>query len=324
MMYHALKMAVVCLPVVLFGLGRETKAGTLFAADNAPGDPTVVKFDAGLGFSGFFSVPDSITGISVGPSGQAFVATETHLYDYTSDGALLRQFRLIGGGGVLDDLAFDGTTLFVADNAPGDPTVVKFDASLGVSGFFSVPDSITGISVGPSGQAFVATETHLYDYTSDGALLRQFRLIGGGGVLDDLAFDGTTLFVADNAPGDPTVVKFDASLGVSGFFSVPDSITGISVGPSGQVFVATETHLYDYASDGALLRQFRLIGGGGVLGNLAFDGAGGVPASVPEPSTAFLLLIGLFAVAVAGRSATTNARRGSVHGARSFWRGAPS
>jgi hypothetical protein len=190
-MNHVLKMALVCLPAILFGLGEETKAATLFAAENAPGDPNVVKFGASLGVSGFFSVPDSMTGISVGPSGQVFVATATHIYDYTSDGALLRQFRLIGGGGVLGDLVFDGTTLFAADNAPGDPNVVKFDASLGVSGFFSVPDSMTGISVGPSGQVFVATETHLYDYTSDGALLRQFRLIGGGGVLGDLAFDGS-------------------------------------------------------------------------------------------------------------------------------------
>ena len=101
---------------------------------------------------------------------------------------------------------------------------MKFDASLGVSGFFSVPDSITGLSVGPTGQVFVATDTHLYDYTSDGVHVRKFRLIGGGGVFGDLAFDGTTLFAADNAPGDPNVVKFDASLGVSGVFSVPDSI----------------------------------------------------------------------------------------------------
>jgi hypothetical protein len=215
-------------------------------------------------------------------------------------------------------------TLFVADNAPGNPIVGKLDASLGSTGFFSVPDSIIGISAGPSGQVFVATETHIYDYTSDGALLRQFRLVGGGGVLGDLAFDGATLFVADNAPGNPIVGKLDASFGSLGFFSVPDSITGITIGPTGQVFVATATHLYDYTSDGDLLRQFRLVGGGGVLGDLTFDAAGGVPISVPEPSTALLLVIGLFAVAAWRRSAPTNARRGSVHGARSFWRGAPS
>ncbi len=132
-MYHALKMAVVCAPAILFGLGGETKAATLFVADNAPGSsPIAAKFDASLGILGFFGVPDSITGISVGPSGQVFVANDTHIYDYTSDGALLRQFRLIGGFGGLGDLAFDGTTLFVADNAPGsNPIVAKLDASSG-------------------------------------------------------------------------------------------------------------------------------------------------------------------------------------------------
>jgi hypothetical protein len=221
-MYHALKMVVVCLPAVLFGLGREAKAATLFLADNAPG----------------------LT-----------------------------------------------------------PIVGKLDASLGVLGFFSVPDPITGLSVGPGGQVFVATDTHIYDYTSDGALLGQFRLNGGGGGLGDLAFDGTTLFLADNAPGlTPIVGKLDASLGVLGFFSVPDPITGLSVGPGGQVFVATDTHIYDYTSDGALLGQFRLIGGGGGLGDLAFDGAGGIPISVPEPSSAFLLIIGLMGIAASSRS----------------------
>jgi hypothetical protein len=89
-------------------------------------------------------------------------------------------------------------------------------------------------------------------------------------------------------------------LGVLGFFSVPDLITGMSVGPSGQVFVATDTHIYDYTSDGALLGQFRLIGGGGGLGDLAFD-AGAVP-TVPEPSTALLLIIGLIGVVATSRS----------------------
>jgi hypothetical protein len=107
-----------------------------------------------------------------------------------------------------------------------------------------------------------------------------------------------TLFVADNA----IVGKFDASLGSLGFFNVPDTITGISVGPSGQVFVATETHIYDYTTDGALIRQFRLIGAGGVLGDLAFDGAGGIPVTVPEPSTALLLMIGLIGIAASSRS----------------------
>ena len=77
-MYHVSKMGVFCLLLALFGLGREAKADTPFAADNT----NVVKFDASLGVSGFFSVPDSITGLSVGPNGQVFVATETHLYDY--------------------------------------------------------------------------------------------------------------------------------------------------------------------------------------------------------------------------------------------------
>ena len=107
--------------------------------------------------------------------------------------------------------------------------------------------------------------------------------------------------MADNAPGNPIVGKLDASFGSPGFFSVPDTITGITSGPSGQVFVATATHIYDYTSAGALLRQFRVVGGGGVLSDLAFDGTSGVPPSVPEPSTALLLMIGLMGMAASSR-----------------------
>jgi PEP-CTERM motif len=49
-----------------------------------------------------------------------------------------------------------------------------------------------------------------------------------------------------------------------------------------------------------------------------------VPTSVPEPSTAFLLVIGLFAVAVSGRWAATNARFGLSTARGVSWRGAPS
>src|ERR1700722_17576892 len=228
-MYHALKLAVVCLPAALFGLGGEAKAATLFVADNEPGDPFVGELDTSSGLSGF----------------------------------------VFGSG-------------------------------------FSVPGPINGISPGPNGQVFAATDNHIYDYTSDGALLGQFRKIVGFGALGDLAFDGTTLFVADNEPGDPIVGELDTSSGLSGFvfargFSVPGPINGISLGPNGQVCVPTDNHIYDYTSDGALLGQFRKIVGFGALGDLAFDGAGS-GTTVPEPSTAFLLIIGLFAVAASSRS----------------------
>ena len=49
------------------------------------------------------------------------------------------------------------------------------------------------------------------------------------------------------------------------------------------------------------MSKFRLIGGGGVLGDLAFDG-GAVPMPVPEPSSAFLLMIGLMGIAASSRS----------------------
>ena len=284
-------------------------------ADNEPGNPVVGELDTSSGLSGFvfsrdFSVPGPINGISLGPNGQVFVATDRRIYDYTSDGALLGQFRLIVGFGVLGDMAFDKTTLFVADNEPGNPVVGELDTSSGLPAFvfsrdFSVPGPINGISPGPNGQVFVATDRRIYDYTSDGALLGQFRLIVGFGVLGDLAFDGTTLFVADNEPGDPIVGELDTSSGLSGFvftrcFSVPGPINGISLGPNGQVFVATDRSIYDYTSDGDLLGQFRMIVGFGALGDLAFDGAG-TGTTVPEPSTAFLLIIGLMGLVVFSR-----------------------
>ena len=112
-MYHVSKMSVVYLLLALFGLGREAKADTLFAADNEPGNPIVGELDTSSGLSGFvfarsFSVPGPINGISPGPNGQVFVATDRRIYDYTSDGALLGQFRKIVGFGALGDLAFDG------------------------------------------------------------------------------------------------------------------------------------------------------------------------------------------------------------------------
>ncbi len=314
MMYHALKMAIACLPAVLFGLGAEGKAATLFAADNEPGDPFVGELDTSSGLSGFvfgsgFSVPGPINGISPGPNGQVFVATDNHIYDYTSDGALLGQFRKIVGFGALGDLAFDGTTLFVADNEPGDPFVGELDTSSGLSGFvfgsgFSVPGPINGISLGPNGQVFVATDKSHLRLHKRRRPPGQFRKIVGFGALGDLAFDGTTLFVADNEPGDPFVGELDTSSGLSGFvfargFSVPGPINGISLGPNGQVFVATDSRIYDYTSDGALLGQFRKIVGFGALGDLAFDGAAGT--TVPEPSSALLLVIGLVSVAASGR-----------------------
>ena len=316
MMYHALKMAIACLPAVLFGLGAEGKASTLLVADNELGGPIVGELDTNSVlpvaiFTHDFSVPGPINGISLGPNGQVFVATDGVIYDYTRDGALLHQFRRIVGFGSFGDLASDGTTLFVADNELGGPIVGELDTNsvLPVAIFthdFSVPGPINGISLGPNGQVFVATDGVIYDYTRDGALLHQFRRIVGFGSFGDLASDGTTLFVADNELGGPIVGELDTNsvLPIAIFthdFSVPGPINGISLGPNGQVFVATDGVIYDYTRDGTLLHQFRRFVGFGSFGDLAFDG-GGPGATVPEPSTAFMFIIGMMGLAATGRS----------------------
>ena len=187
-MRYALKITALCLLLSPFCFAREAQSDTLFVADNDFLNPVVGKLNASFGIEGAFSVPAPITGMATGPGGQIFVDTATRLYEYTSSGAAVRTF---GGGGIdaFGDLAFDGTTLFVADNDFLNPVVGKLDASFGIEGSFSVPAPITGMAAGPGGQIFVDTATRLYEYTSSGAVVRTF---GGGGIdaLGDLAFDG--------------------------------------------------------------------------------------------------------------------------------------
>jgi hypothetical protein len=126
-------------------------------------------------------------------------------------------------------------------------------------------------------------------------------------VLFSLGAEGkaSTLLVADNELGSPIVGELDTNsvLPIALFthaFSVPGPINGISLGPNGQVFVATDGVIYDYTRDGALLHQFRRFVGFGSFGDVAFDG-GGAGATVPEPSTALLLVIGLVGLGVLSR-----------------------
>ena len=116
----------------------------------------------------------------------------------------------------------------------------------------------------------------------------------------------STLLVADNELGNPIVGELDTNsvLPIAIFthdLSVPGQINGISLGPNGQVFVATDGVIYDYTRDGALLLQFRRIVGFGSFGDLAFDG-GGSGMTVPEPSTAFLVIIGMMGLVGTNRS----------------------
>ena len=295
-MRYALKITALCLLLSPFCFAREAQSDTLFVADNNSLNPVVGKLNASFGIEGAFSVPAPITGMATGAGGQIFVDTATRLYEYTSSGAAVRTF---GGGGIdaFGDLAFDGTTLFVADNDSLNPVVGKLDASFGIEGSFSVPAPITGMAAGPGGQIFVDTATRLYEYTSSGAVVRTF---GGGGIdaLGDLAFDGTTLFVADNTSGNPLVGELNASFGIEGSFSVPAPITGMAAGPGGQIFVDTATTAYEYASSGAVVRTFA-GGEADAFGDLAF-----ASTAVPEPATWAMLLVGFAGLGFAGYRAT--------------------
>ena len=253
---------------VLFGLGAEGKAATLFVADNEPGAPFVGELDTSSGLSG-----------SVSPRLQRSRPNQRHKPRSQRAGVCrhrqeylrlherrrpLGQFRKIVSFGALGDLAFDGTTLFVADNEPGAPFVGELDT---IPASPRVPPRLQRSWPNQrhkprSQRAGVCRHRQEYLRLHErGALLGQFRKIVSFGALGDLALDGTTLFVADNEPGAPFVGELDTNSGLSGFvfprgFSVPGPINGISPGPNGQVFVATDRNIYDYTSDGALLDSF--------------------------------------------------------------------
>ena len=296
-------MKIVCAAVMLMALAAfspATAGPTLYAADNLTNGVLsgVVFLDkTTLANTGSVITETPVTGVA-SDSASVYVSQPDGISRYDSAGTLQGRYANIGIDR-FSDLALFGHTLYAADNLTNGVLsgVVTIDAtSLTETSSFLTSGHVAGLATDGT-DIFTSLPDGISEYGLDGTLIRSFDNVG----IDDfgaLSFAGGILYAADNLTNGALsgVVMFDGLLNNVGSFLSTGHVAGLaSDGTS--VFASLPDGITRYDTAGNVTGTFANVGIDG-FGALALASPG---ATVPEPATWTLLLVGFGAVGWAAR-----------------------
>ena len=273
---------------------------TLYAADNLTNGVLsgVVYIDkATLANTGSVVTETPVTGVaSDGTS--VYVSQPDGISRYDVAGTFEGQYANLGLDH-FEDLALSGHMLYAVDNLTNGALsgVVTLDAaSLTETSSFLTSGHVAGLATDGI-DIFTSLPDGISEYALDGTLIRSFANVG----IDDfgaLSFAGGILYAADNLTNGAIsgVVMFDGLLNNVGSFLSTGHVAGLaSDGTS--VFASLPDGITRYDTAGNVTGTFANVGIDG-FGALALASPG---ATVPEPATWTLLLVGFGAVGWAAR-----------------------
>lgn len=235
-----------------FSTPKEAKfvGSELWVADQV--EDAVHRFDAGLNFIG------SVTG---------------------GDGMSLNNIRSLG---------FDGSTIYVT-NADGDfdDAVVKFDASGGFVGFFSV-DSTSIFDAEPfMGDLLISDSSNdtVDRYTTDGAFVSNFASgLGFAEQVVILADDSVIVADAIDSAGIEGLYHYNSDGSLRAYVDTAPiggpTLRGGNILGNGNYILSTGSGIWTAEDDGS---------GGWIFDQVLADASGQYATYVPEPTTALLL-----------------------------------
>ncbi len=300
-------MKLVCAAIILAAAAATSPAmagSTLYAADNLTNGVLsgVVYIDkATLANTGSVITETPVTGVATDGT-SVYVSQPDGISRYDGAGNLSGQYAN-GGIDHFDDLALSGHALYASDNLTNGVLsgVVTLDAaSMTETSSFLTSGHVAGLATDGT-DIFTSLPNGISEYTLAGTLIRSFANVG----IDNfgaLSFADGILYAADNLTNGVLsgVVMFDGSLTNVGSFLSTGHVAGLASDGT-NIFLSLPDGITRYDTAGNVTGTFANVGIDS-FGALALASPG---ATVPEPATWSLLLIGFGAV---GRTA----RRRSV------------
>jgi len=146
-----------------------TKGATVYATYTGS-QHGVTERDLGLNQFAFFNTGVDATGIAVGDGSHLYISAGHDLYDYLTDGSLVRDMTFPDPAVLYTGIAFADDLVFASYSGDQQGVTIR-DLGLNQIGLFGVNFDISGIAAGHNHDLFLSSGNSLYHYTTAGTLL---------------------------------------------------------------------------------------------------------------------------------------------------------
>ncbi len=229
-------------------------ANNFFAAYNGVQQGVTVR-TLNLQQVSFVQTPHPVNGVAAGPNNDLYLVNRNHIYNYSVNGALIREMNFPDAGVNYTDISVRGNRVYASYNGSQKGFTVR-DLALNQLAFIPTNFSINGIAAGTNNDVYLASGNRLYRYGTNGTLLKVMTFPDAGVVYTDVAVICGRLLATYSGSQHGFTIRDLVTLNQYSFIQTPFDMGGIVGGSDNDVYLSSANHLYNYSLTGVQKQIF--------------------------------------------------------------------
>lgn len=191
--------------------------------------------------------------IIAGPNNDVYLPSANHIYNYDLDGKLIKDMAFPDAGIDYTGIAIKGDRVYATYEGTQVGVSIR-DLALNQISFFATNFKANGIATGPNNDLYLAADNHIYHYNVDGTLIQDMIFPDASINYTDVTVIGERVYASYNGSQEGFTVR-DLQLKQLSFVNTGFNINSIAAGPDNVVYLTSTNHIYNYHSNGTLLKN---------------------------------------------------------------------
>ncbi len=199
----------------------------------------------------YTGIDANINSIASGANGDLYIAAANHIYHYKTDGTLITDMTFPDDRINYTSVVVKGSQVFATYEGSQIGITVR-DLDLNQIRSFNTGYAASGIAAGNDNDLYVTSTNHIYHLKTNGEQIQDMTFPIDSINYTDVSVLGDLVFASYNGSQSGFTVR-DLNLGQLSYANINVDINGIAAGPNKNVYLASDNHIYNYATNGTLI-----------------------------------------------------------------------
>jgi len=233
-------------------IGISTMNNRVFASYSGSQRGVTVR-DLDLNQLSYFGDDFIINGISAGVNDDVFFAAKNHIFHYKTDGTLIKDMTFPIESINYTGITVSGNKVFASYNGSQLGFTVR-DYDLNQLSYVNTGFDINGIAAGINDDVFLASGNHIYHYKTNGTLIKDMTFPINTINYTDVTVIGNSVYASYNGSQQGFTIR-NYDLDQLSYANIGHDINSIAAGPDNDLYLASANHLFNYKTDGSLIKD---------------------------------------------------------------------
>lgn len=209
--------------------------------------------DFALEQQSYCSTGADASSIAAGLNDDLYFTANNHIYHYHTNGQLIKDMAFPDSGINYTGVVVKGNKVYALYDGSQQGITVR-DLELNQLSYIETGVSATGIAAGANDDLYITAANHVYQYSTDGRLLKDMEFPISSIHYTDVSVLGGKVYVSYKGSQQGVSVR-DLQLNQLTWFGTGFDINALAAAPDETLYLTSGNHIYHYKTDGALLKD---------------------------------------------------------------------